>query len=71
MSSFLKEIQDLSVPELEVKLDAIKKNLFDLRYKAQLATIEKPSDIRNAKRNVARILTLLKDKGEKIKSKNI
>lgn len=56
---FNKQIKDLSNSELEIKLDALKKELFELRYKAQLGTLEKTGNLKNIKRDVARILTVL------------
>ena len=51
--------------ELEQKRDSLKEKLFNLRYQAKTGRLEKPSQIRNAKRDIARINTIIKE--ERIK----
>lgn len=58
------EARQLSPDELEHRLEALKKELFELRFQAKCAKLEKPSRISQVKRDIARILTL---KGEKRK----
>ena len=59
------ELRGLTADELHEKMLSLKKELFDLRGKASGDKIEKPSRIRKARKDVARILTILKEKEKK------
>ena len=59
------ELRGFTVEELQEKILSLKKELFDLRGKATGDKIEKPSRIRDARKEVARILTILKEKEKK------
>lgn len=58
----LKELRELSSADLIAKEKSFKKDLFDLNYQRKLGQVEKPSDFRVLKRNIARILTILKER---------
>ena len=53
----------MSVEELNKALTDSRQELFHLRFKHATAQLEKTSDIPAARRNVARIMTVLKQKG--------
>lgn len=57
------ELRKLSSEELHSKLEEQRKELFELRFKHATAQLEKTSGIPATKRNIARILTILKEKG--------
>lgn len=57
-----KDLRNLTADELKEKIDAVKKELFSLRVQARLGKLEKHSVVRIAKRDVARIKTVLKEK---------
>ena len=57
----IKDLRALSKPELQDKIKALKDKLIDLKFKASVGRLEKPSDIRNSKRDIARIITILKE----------
>ena len=57
-----KELRELTPSEIEQKLLALKEELFNLRYQAKTGRLEKPSRIRNIKRDVARINTINRGK---------
>ena len=59
-----KELREKAPQELTDKLLSLKENLFNLRYQAKTGRLEKPSLIRNIKRDIARILTVLKEKSK-------
>jgi len=59
-----KELRELTKDELKQKLGTVSKELFDLTYRAQMGSIEKPSRIKQARRDVARIKTLIQEKDE-------
>lgn len=58
----VKELNDLTVDELKEKLEARKKELFSLRFQAKLGKLEKHSSVRMTKREIARMMTILKQK---------
>lgn len=58
----IKEIRKLSVEELNEKIKELKKQLFDLRMKHAVGSLEKPSDLKNLRKTVARMKTILKEK---------
>lgn len=61
----IKELRPLSKAELEDKLKDARKELMDLEFKRKIG-VEKPHMFKVAKKSIARILTLIKEKqGEK------
>ena len=59
------ELRNLSRPELKEKIVSLKKSLFEMRTQEATGRIEKPSKIKQARRDIARILTILREKKEK------
>lgn len=57
-----KELRDLSVDELKAKLAAQRQELFNLRFQHATAQLEKTSSLPAARKDIARILTILKEK---------
>lgn len=57
-----KELNDSTADELKEKLEAKKKELFFLRLQAKLGKLEKHSSVRMTKREIARVMTILKQK---------
>lgn len=57
------ELKKLSAEELNTKLEEARKELFDLRFKHATAQLDNTSVIPATKRAIARILTILKEKG--------
>ncbi len=60
------EIIDLSVEEIQVKLVELEKDLQDLLFKHSLKQLENPMSIRLLRRDVARVKTILKQKGIRV-----
>ncbi len=58
----IKEIRDKSNDELLKTLDESKKELFDLRFQKATGTVDNPMRIRELKKTIARILTVLNEK---------
>lgn len=56
------ELREKTSSELTQKLHSLKEELFNLRYQAKTGRLEKPSLIRNIKRDIARINTITKEK---------
>ena len=58
----IKELNNLSEDELITKEKQLKKDLFDMESHRQMGRVEKPASFRNIRRDIARILTLLKER---------
>ena len=61
----IKEIRDLSNDELLKTLDESRKELFDLKFEKATGTVENPMRIRELRKTIARILTILKENEKK------
>jgi large subunit ribosomal protein L29 len=57
-----KDLRQLSIQELEAKLKELKTELFKLRITKKIEGLKEPSKIRNTKRDIARILTVINEK---------
>ncbi len=59
------EIRDLNEAEIKTKLFEKKKELSNLKLKLAMKSLEKPTLIPALKKDIARMLTVLKEKGAK------
>ncbi len=57
----IEEIRQSGAEELEHKLISLKEELFKLRFQAKSGKIEKPSRIKQVKRDIARVLTIQRE----------
>ena len=57
----LKEIRGLSVEDLEKKLQGLKKDLFMLRMQHATNQLDNPLKIRETKRDIARVMTVMRE----------
>ena len=57
-----KEINKLSNDELKNKLDKLKKDLFNMRFKKTNGPLEDPSKLPQVKKDIAKIFTILNKK---------
>ena len=57
-----KEIKSLTTDELTSKLDKLKKDLFNMRFKKTNGPLEDPSKYPKAKKDIAKILTKMNQK---------
>ena len=55
-----REIENLSPVELEQKLHDLREELFSDRFKNSMRQLDNPLRIRSARRDIARVLTLLR-----------
>ena len=62
VNEVVKELRALSNEELVAKIKESKKELFDLRLKQSTGSLDKPSKIRELRKNVARMQTILKER---------
>ena len=58
----IKEIRNLSVADLEKKLDGLKKDLFMLRMQHATNQLDNPLQIAAVKKDIARIKTIIREK---------
>lgn len=63
MSTTMQELRDLSAAELRARLADGRQELFNLRFQHATAQLEKTHSIKGARKNIARILTVLAEKG--------
>lgn len=57
-----KDLRELSIPELKEKLSKLREELFNLRFQRALHRLENPMRIRSIRRDIARVLTVLREK---------
>ncbi|MCL5045282.1 MAG: 50S ribosomal protein L29 [Actinobacteria bacterium] len=58
----VKEARDLTVEELNAKLNSLKDELFNLRFQLATGQLENPMRIRDIRRSIARVQTVLKER---------
>ncbi len=56
-----KEIRELSEPELNDKLRELKAELFNLRFQGATMQLENPMRIRQVRKDIARVLTIMSE----------
>jgi large subunit ribosomal protein L29 len=56
------ELRGMSDEQLELTRKEVVKNLFHLRFQSATERLETPSEIRKAKKDLARILTIQREK---------
>jgi len=56
------EIRQLSDEELQTELERVRRHLFDVRAQAVTEKLEDPSMLVKAKRDIARILTVIRQR---------
>ncbi|MFH1366888.1 MAG: 50S ribosomal protein L29 [Patescibacteria group bacterium] len=61
----IKELKDKSKPEQEMLLKSSQEKLRELRFKVAVKQHKNVREVRNLKKTIARLLTLLKDNKEK------
>lgn len=59
-----KDLRGLSKDELTQKRNGLEKELFELRQKKIVGQLEKPSQFRLARRQIAQINTILREKAK-------
>jgi large subunit ribosomal protein L29 len=56
------ELRDLSAEELTVKMEDLKKESFNLRFQLATGEIENPMRIREVRKTIAKIKTVMREK---------
>jgi len=57
-----KELREMSVTDLNQKLETVRKELVELRFQRSNQQLKNPFKIREARREIARIHTILSEK---------
>jgi len=57
----LQELKEMSADELQAKEAELKDQLFKLRFQKSLGQLENPMKLKNVKKDIARIKTLLQE----------
>ncbi len=60
----ISEIREMKTEELHAELDRLRRHGFDLRSQAVTEKLENPFRITETKRDIARILTVMRERGE-------
>ena len=58
----LKKIREMSEAELNAELSKMKKDLFNLRFQHVTGQLENPVQMRETKRDIARVKTIIREK---------
>jgi large subunit ribosomal protein L29 len=58
----ISEIRELTDEERQAELDRLRRHLFDLRAQAVTEKLEDPSMLTTAKRDIARLLTVMRER---------
>ena len=56
------EIKNMSEQDLETKLKDLKAELFNLRFQHSINQLDNPHKIRDTKKDIARVMTVLHEK---------
>jgi len=56
------EVREMSQEQLQLTLKDLQDGLFRLRFQATTEKLEAPSEIRKAKRDIARVKTILRER---------
>ena len=65
-----KDIRELTNEEIQTKIEEYKKELFNLRFSQATGNLEKPSRIRELRKLVARMKTILRERELEVKVGN-
>ena len=57
-----KELRDMNVEELNAKLGELKEELFNLRFQLAVNQLDNPHKIKDVKHDIARVMTVLREK---------
>jgi len=57
----VKEIRTMAVNEMEIKLGELQDKLFKQKFQKSLGQAESPYKIRQTKRDIAKLMTILKE----------
>ncbi len=56
------EIKEMTVNEIEERIETEKQNLSNMQFNHHISPLDNPLQIRHTRRNIARLLTILRQK---------
>ena len=62
------ELRNLSEGELLEKAEQLKKGLMQLRFQAKTGKLERQSAVKETRRDIARVLTIMNEKKNEVKA---
>ena len=62
------EIKEMSPEEMQRKISDLKEELFNLRFQHEIGQLENPQRMKQTKRDIARIYTIMREVGAKNKT---
>ena len=62
----IEDIRDLSIDELKARIEELRVELFNLRFQKAKNLLDRPDRLRLARREIARINTIIKEKELKV-----
>lgn len=65
----LEELRKMDIKELKKRLDELRADLIKYKAQARLGTLKNTASIRNTKKDIARILTVINEKRRESKNK--
>ena len=60
------ELRNMTVDEIKLKVEALKKDLFGFRTEAKAGRIEKPHKIKETRKDIARCETIIREKAKNV-----
>jgi len=60
----ISEIREMKTEDLHLEVERLRRHLFDLRAQAVTEKLENPHQLNDARRDIARVLTILRQRGE-------
>lgn len=64
------EIRDLNLEEIHQKVSDLKEELFNLRFQHEIGQLEDPQKMKQAKRDIARFKTIIREVASNPKKDN-
>ena len=58
----MKEITEMTTSELNQKVESLKEELFNLRFRLATGQLDNPMVIKEIKRNIARVKTVIRER---------
>ena len=62
------EIKEMGLEEMQRKISDLKEELFNLRFQHEIGQLENPQKMKQTKRDIARINTIIREIGVKSKT---
>jgi len=60
------EMRGMKSKELHAELDRLRRHFFDLRSQAVTEKLENPHQLKAARKEIARVLTVLNERGDRV-----